>query len=116
MLVRWALALGILLAPAPAGAQGHGHSHRGGQEVRIGNYEVELTVAGSEMTLHVNDTNDQKVNGESFSATAVVLAKGNQQMNDCGAGACGRQQARWKDRLRDGHQVSSNRHAADTKG
>ena len=79
MLVRWALALGILLAPTIAAAQGHGHSHRGGQEVRIGAYEVELTVAGAEMTLHVNDTNDQKVNAEGFSATAVVLAKGNQQ-------------------------------------
>ena len=31
------------------------------------------------MTLHVNDTKDQKVNTEGFSATAVVLAKGNQQ-------------------------------------
>ena len=79
MLVRWALALGILLAPTIAAAQGHGHSHRGGQEVRIGTYEVELTVAGAEMTLHVNDTNDQKVDAEGFSATAVVLAKGNQQ-------------------------------------
>ena len=79
MLVRWALALGILLAPTIAAAQGHGHSHRGGQEVRIGAYDVELTVAGAEMTLHVNDTNDQKVNAEGFSATAVVLAKGNQQ-------------------------------------
>jgi hypothetical protein len=57
----------------------HGHSHRGGQEVRIGTYEVELVVSASEMTLHVNDTNDQKVNTEGFTATAVVLAKGNQQ-------------------------------------
>jgi hypothetical protein len=60
-------------------AQGHGHSHRGGQEVRIGTYEVELTVAGAEMTLHVKDTNDQKDNAEGYSATAYVLAKGNQQ-------------------------------------
>jgi len=62
-----------------AGAQEHGHSHRGGQEVRIGTYEVELTVASSEMTLHINDTNDQKVNAEGFTATAIVLAKDNQQ-------------------------------------
>ena len=61
------------------GEQGHGHSHRGGQEVRIGSYEVELVVAGSEMTLHVNDTKDQKVDAAGFSATAIVLAKGNQQ-------------------------------------
>jgi hypothetical protein len=80
MLTRWALTLAILLIPAMAGAEeGHGHSHRGGQEVRIGIYEVELTVAGSEMTLHVNDTKDQKVNTEGFTASAVVLAKGNQQ-------------------------------------
>jgi hypothetical protein len=79
MLARWIFTFGLLLAPAMAGAQDHGHSHRGGQEVRIGIYEVELTVAGSEMTLHVNDTSDQKVNAEGFTATAVVLAKGNQQ-------------------------------------
>jgi hypothetical protein len=79
MLARWALTFGIPIAPALAGAQEHGHSHRGGEEVRIGIYEVELTVAGSEMTLHVNDTDDQKVNAEGFTATAVVLAKGNQQ-------------------------------------
>jgi hypothetical protein len=80
ILTRWALTLAMLLTPAMAGAEeGHGHSHRGGQEVRIGIYEVELTVAGSEMTLHVNDTKDQKVNTEGFTATAVVLAKANQQ-------------------------------------
>ena len=80
MLIRIAMLLGLLLAPAVAVAeQGHGHSHRGGQEVRIGSYEVELVVAGSEMTLHVNDTKDQKVDAAGFSATAIVLAKGNQQ-------------------------------------
>jgi hypothetical protein len=79
MLVQWALAFVMLLMAAAAGAQEHGHSHRGGQEVRIGIYEVELTVANSEMTLHVNDTSDQKVNAEGFTATAVVLAQGNQQ-------------------------------------
>jgi nitrogen fixation protein FixH len=80
MLTGWALTLALLLTPATGGAEeAHGHSHRGGQEVRIGIYEVELTVAGSEMTLHVNDTKDQQVNTEGFTATAVVLAKGNQQ-------------------------------------
>jgi hypothetical protein len=72
MLTQWVLSLALLLTPAVAGAEeGHGHSHRGGQEVRIGIYEVELTVASSEMTLHVNDTKDQKVNTEDFTATAV---------------------------------------------
>ena len=81
MFVRLAMLMGLLLTPAFAAAEpGHGHSHRGGQEVRIGGiYEVELVVAGSEMILHVNDTKDQKVNAAGFSATAVVLAKGNQQ-------------------------------------
>lgn len=79
-MVRFAaLALGLLLLPALAAAQEHGHSHHGGQEVRIGKYEVELTVTGSELTLHVNDTNDQHVDTKGFSATAVVLAKGNEQ-------------------------------------
>ena len=80
MLIRIAMLLGLLLAPGVAVAeQGHGHSHRGGQEVRIGSYEVELVVASAEMTLHVNDTKDQKVDAAGFSATAIVLAKGNQQ-------------------------------------
>ena len=80
MMVRILMLLGLLLAPSVVLAeQGHGHSHRGGQEVRIGSYEIELVVAGAEMTLHVNDTKDQKVDAAGFSATAIVLAKGNQQ-------------------------------------
>jgi hypothetical protein len=80
MWIRIVALLGLLLAPSVAPAeQGHGHSHRGGQEVRIGIYEVELVVAAAEMTLHVNDTKDQAVDAASFSATAIVLAKGNQQ-------------------------------------
>ena len=80
MLIRIVMLLGLLIAPAVAVAQqGHGHSHRGGQEVRIGSFEVELVVAGSGMTLYVNDTKDQKVDAAGFSATAIVLAKGNQQ-------------------------------------
>jgi hypothetical protein len=81
MLIRWALALALLLTPAMTVAEeGHGHSHRGGQEVRIGGiYEVELVVGASEMTLHINDTKDQEVDGTGFSASAIVLAKGNQQ-------------------------------------
>lgn len=77
MLIKWALTFGLLLAPAIAAAEGHGHSHRGGQEVKIGIYEVELVVTATEMTLHVNDAKDQQVNAEGFTATAIVLAKGN---------------------------------------
>ena len=79
MLIKWILIFGLLLSPAIAAAEGHGHSHRGGQEVRIGIYEDELVVTATEMTLHVNDVKDQKVNAEGFTATAIVLAKGNQQ-------------------------------------
>jgi nitrogen fixation protein FixH len=79
MVIRWALIIVLVFAaPALAGPQGHGHSHRGGQEVRIGIYEVELVVKASEMVLHVNDTKDRKVDVTGFTATAVVLAKGNQ--------------------------------------
>jgi hypothetical protein len=62
----------------PALAQ-HGHSHHGGQEVKIGAFEAELVVKGSDVTLYVNDAKDQKIDASAFSATAVVLAKGNQQ-------------------------------------
>jgi hypothetical protein len=79
MLSRLLLLLCIGLAPGHAWGQGHRHSHRGGQEVRIGSYEAELVVRGSQVTLYVNDVNDQKVDSASLSASAVVLAKGNQQ-------------------------------------
>jgi nitrogen fixation protein FixH len=71
--------LQALFAAPGAYAQGHAHSHHGGQEVKIGAYEAELVVAGSEITLYVHDAKDQKVDASGFSATAVVLAKGSQQ-------------------------------------
>jgi nitrogen fixation protein FixH len=79
MVIRLLLLLGLSFAPAVASAQGHGHSHHGGQEVKIGKFEAELVVKGSEVTLYVNDANDQKIDASGFTATAVVLAKGNQQ-------------------------------------
>jgi nitrogen fixation protein FixH len=79
MLYRFAIALSLLLAPATAGAQSHDHAHHGGQEVKIGTYEAELVVKGSDVTLYVNDAKDQKIDAKDFTATAVVLAKGNQQ-------------------------------------
>jgi nitrogen fixation protein FixH len=79
VLSRIAILMMLLAAPGFAGAQGHAHSHHGGQEVKIGTYEAELVVAGSEITLYVNDAKDQKVDAAGFTATAVVLAKGNQQ-------------------------------------
>jgi hypothetical protein len=51
----------------------------GGQEVKIGAYEAELVVKGADVTLYIHDSNDQKVDASGFTATAIVLAKGNQQ-------------------------------------
>ena len=79
MLTRMLLVLGLCFAPAAAWAQAHGHSHHGGQEVKIGSYEAELVVKGSDVTLYLNDAKDQKIDASKFTATAVVLAKGNQQ-------------------------------------
>jgi len=79
MLTRMLLVLNLSLAPAAAWGQGHGHAHHGGQEVKIGAYEAELVVKGADVTLYLNDTKDQKVDAAKFTATAVVLAKGNQQ-------------------------------------
>src|SRR5262245_29907324 len=78
-MMRIAFLLPFLLWPALACAQHEGHSHQGGQEVKIGNYQVELVVKGNDATLFVNDAKDEKINASGFTATAVVLAKGNQQ-------------------------------------
>jgi nitrogen fixation protein FixH len=79
MLIRMAVLLGLALAPTLSLAQSRNHSHHGGQEVRIGGYEAELVVKGPDVTLFVNDAKDQKIDASDFTATAVVLAKGNQQ-------------------------------------
>jgi nitrogen fixation protein FixH len=79
MFARLAFALSLVLGATAAWAQDHGHSHQGGQEVKIGNYQAELLVKGSDVTLFVNDAKDQKIDASGFTATAVVLAKGNQQ-------------------------------------
>ena len=79
MFPRLIFSLTFLLCPALASAQDHGHSHQGGQEVKIGNYQAELVVKGAEMTLFVNDAKDGKIDASGLKATAVVLAKGNQQ-------------------------------------
>jgi nitrogen fixation protein FixH len=79
MLTRLLLVLSLCSASAAAWGQAHGHSHHGGQEVKIGAYEAELVVKGSDVTLYLNDAQDQKIDASKFTATAVVLAKGNQQ-------------------------------------
>ena len=60
-------------------ADGSGHAHHGGQAVKIGQYEVELVVKGKDVTAYVLDQDDRKVDASTLTATAIVLAKGNQQ-------------------------------------
>ena len=62
-----------LLAPTAVLGQAHQHGEK------IGAYEAQLVVKGSDMTLLVLDDKDQKVDASKFTATAVVLAKGNEQ-------------------------------------
>lgn len=67
--------------PAAAWGQsagGHGHAHSG-QEQKIGPYEVELTVRGSDATLTILDGREQPVDVARLSATAVALARGNER-------------------------------------
>ncbi len=71
----------ILAGAAPAtswsqAAGGHAHS---GSEQKIGPYEVDLTVRGSEAALIIVDDKEQPVDAARFGATAVVLARGNER-------------------------------------
>ena len=63
----------LLLAPASVLGQAHQHGEK------IGAYEAQLVVKRSDMTLLVVDDKEQKVDASKFTATAVVLAKGNEQ-------------------------------------
>src|SRR5262245_46161671 len=71
--------IAVLALGASVWAQGSGHAHNGGQAVKIGKYEVELVVKGSEVTAYVLDEQDKKVDSSTVTASAVVLAKGNEQ-------------------------------------
>ena len=71
-----------LSAAMPTWALAQAHSHaapNGGQIQKIGSYEGELVLKGSDVTLYVVDANEKKVDAAPLSATAVVLAKGNEQ-------------------------------------
>ena len=71
----------LLVSPTFCYAQ-TGHSHaapNGGQIVNIGKFEVELVATAQEIRLYLTDEKDKKVDAAQFSATAVVLARGNQQ-------------------------------------
>ncbi|NBJ13594.1 adenylosuccinate synthase [Microvirga arsenatis] len=81
-LLRTMVVLGLALTPAAALAQGQGHAHaaaNGGQIQKIGAYEAELVVKGADVMLYLVDDKEQKVDASTFSATATVLAKGNEQ-------------------------------------
>lgn len=79
-LFRAALVSAVILAPGAAFAQAHSHAApNGGQIQNIGKYEAELVVKGGEVVLFVVDDKEQKVDSSKLSATAVVLAEGNQQ-------------------------------------
>lgn len=77
------MAAGILALAVPAAARaqgGHRHVHTG-QEVKIGPYEVELIVRNGEASLVLLDAGERPVDAARFSATAVVLARGNERRN-----------------------------------
>lgn len=69
-------------APSFVSAQEHNHSHaaaHGGQVKKVGAYEAELVVKGADVQLYLLDDKDRKVDAARLSATAVVLARGNEQ-------------------------------------
>jgi len=77
---RILLAAGLVLSPAVVLAQAHSHgAEHGGQVHKLGSYEAELVVKGTDAMLYVVDDKEQKVDASKFSAIAVVLAKGNEQ-------------------------------------
>lgn len=80
-IVRYGLAASLVgLASTLAVAQAHSHAApNGGQIQKIGSYEGELVVKGSDIILYVVDADEKKVDAAPLSATAVVLAKGNVQ-------------------------------------
>jgi uncharacterized protein (DUF2147 family) len=71
----------FVIAASPAAfAQAHIHAApNGGQIQKIGSYEGELVVKGSEVILYVVDSAEKKIDSAPLTATATVLAKGNEQ-------------------------------------
>jgi len=79
MLARLIIAALFVLGPLVALAQDHDHSHQGGLEKKLGPYQVELVVKGSDVMLYIQDDKDRKIESAPFTATALVLAKSNEQ-------------------------------------
>jgi hypothetical protein len=82
-MIRRQFLLGFVLTLSPGlGFAQSGHAHiapNGGQIVNIGKFEVELVATAQEIRLYLTDEKEQKVDAGPFSATASVLARGNQQ-------------------------------------
>lgn len=71
------LFLALLGARGANAQKAHAHSANGGQVQAIGTFEAELVVKQGVATLYVVDDQEKKVDASGFSATASVLAKGN---------------------------------------
>lgn len=79
---RLSLSLLLLGAAVGSASAGPGHAHsaaNGGQVQKVGKFEAELAVKGAQATLYLTDENDKKVDASGMSASAMVLAAGNQQ-------------------------------------
>ena len=77
---RHVLAALFALSPAAALAQAHSHAApNGGEIVQIGKLEAEMVVRPREISVFLTDEKEAKVDAKDFSATAVVLAKGNER-------------------------------------
>lgn len=66
------------LVPMLGWAQSGGHAHSD-NEVKIGRYEVGLEVRSGQATLSIVDEKEQPVDTTLLSATASVLARGNER-------------------------------------
>lgn len=77
------LSLAVLAATSAAawaqGGHGHAHAAHGGQVQKIGQYEVEFLTRDGQIMVYVLDEQDRPVDASQFRATAVVLARGNEQ-------------------------------------
>ncbi len=72
----------MILMPAVAWAQaggGHSHASNGGQEQKIGTHEAEFVARGGQVQLYIRDAQDRPADATQFRATAVILARGNEQ-------------------------------------
>lgn len=82
-MIRRAFLIGVAVAVLPALAHAQsGHSHagaNGGEIAKIGKYEVELVVGAQEVRIFLTDEKDNKIDSAPFSASAVVLARGNER-------------------------------------